>query len=155
MTSTSRQPTSVNPDLVGCCYGPFTYEVAAITVREFAAAVGAQQPEHYDRAAAQAAGYRDIVATPTFAVVIAQAAEAAYIQDERAGIDFSRVVHADESFTHTRPIQAGDTLSTTVTVQSITQRGPICLVTTRADITDSDGPVCQVTSTLAVRGETA
>ena len=130
------------------------FEVTRDHVTAFAEAVGATHPAHTDLAAARALGYADVVAPPTFAVVVAQAAEAAYVQDPAAGIDFSRVVHADERFTHHRPIHAGDRLVTTLHVEQITERAGITLVTTRCEIADETGaPVCTVRSTLAVLGE--
>ena len=50
---------------------------------------------HTDRAVAQARGYRDVIAPPTFAVLIAQRAEMEFIFDPEAGVDFSPV-----SYTH-------------------------------------------------------
>ncbi|WP_277246541.1 FAS1-like dehydratase domain-containing protein, partial [Micrococcus terreus] len=89
-----------------------------------------------------------------FAVIIAQGAEAAAIQDPEANIDFSRVVHADERFTHHRPIVAGDELTATVTVESVKSLGGHSMITTRADIATTAGePVSAVLSTLLVRGE--
>jgi acyl dehydratase len=125
-------------------------------LREFARAVGATGAECFDVAAARGLGYPDVVATPTFAVVVAQRAEVAYVADPAAGIDFTRVVHAEEAFQHHRPIVAGDRLHTHLTVEAVTQRRGIWLVTTTCDLTDDAGlPVCQVTSTLAVKGEPA
>ncbi len=99
-------------------------------------------------------GYADVVAPPTFAVVIAQAAEAQLIADPAAGIDFSRVVHAEERFTHRRPIVAGDAITTVLHVDSITERAGLAMVTTRCELSDAAGePVSTVVSTLAVRGE--
>ncbi|HLR55512.1 MAG TPA: MaoC family dehydratase N-terminal domain-containing protein [Actinomycetales bacterium] len=132
------------------------YQVGREHVREFAAAVDAQHPFHHSVQAAQEAGYLDIVAPPTFAVVIAQRAEQQLIADPAAGIDFSRVVHADETFTHHRPIVAGDELSTILHVDSIVERAAIAMVTTRCEIADTAGnPVATVVSTLAIRGEDA
>lgn len=129
------------------------YAVGREHLREFAAAVGATHPAHHDVAAARALGHRDVVATPTFAVVIAQRAEAQLIEDPGAGIDFSRVVHADERFTHHRPIYAGDDLVTVLHVDAVVERAGLAMVTTRCEIADTDGvPVATVTSTLAVRG---
>lgn len=130
------------------------YVVSEVKIAEFADAVGATNPAHYDVAAARANGYRHVIAPVTFAVVIAQRAEAEYISDPGAGIDFSRVVHANQGFTHHRPITAGDVLHTRVHVADITERAGISMVTTRTEINDDDGEaVCEVTSTLAVRGE--
>ena len=146
---------SVNPDVQGRSYPPSPpYQVSREKIREFAAAVQATHPAHTDLAAAQALGHPDLVAPPTFAVVIAQGAEAVVVKDPEASIDFSRVVHADERFTHHRPIVAGDELAATVTVESVKSLGGHSMITTRADIATTAGePVSTVRSTLLVRGE--
>ena len=131
------------------------FEVTRRDIAAFADAVGASSPVHRDSAAARAAGFADVVAPATFAVVIAQEAEAEYISDPASGVDFSRVVHAEESFTAAAPIVAGQLLATAVHVDSITQRGGLTLVTTRTVVADSADAslVTSVVSTLAVRGE--
>ena len=146
---------AVNVSYAGRTYPPTAaYVVGREHLRDFAAAVGATHPAHHDVAVARALGYPDVVAAPTFAVVVAQRAEAQLITDPEAGIDFSRVVHADERFTHHRPIHAGDHLVTVLHVDAITERAGLAMVTTRCEISAEDGaPVATVTSTLAVRGE--
>ncbi|MGF0115724.1 FAS1-like dehydratase domain-containing protein [Promicromonospora sp. Marseille-Q5078] len=148
-----------NPDFAGREY-PATapYSVGREKIREFASAVGALDPAHHDIVAARGLGHPDLVAPPTFAVVVAQRAEAQYVQDPAAGIDFSRVVHADEKFVHHRPIVAGDELVTVLHVDSVTQRAGIAMVTTRCEVAAlvADGelePVSTVTSSLVIRGE--
>jgi acyl dehydratase len=132
------------------------YEVGREKIREFADAVGAAHGAHRDVGVARSLGYPDVIAPPTFAVVVAQRAEQQLIADPEAGIDFSRVVHADERFIHHRPIHAGDRLVTVLHVDSITERAGLAMVTTRAEISADDGaPVATVMSTLAVRGESA
>lgn len=134
--------------------GTSPYVVSRVKIAEFATAVGATAPVHHDVDAATEAGYPDVVAPPTFAVVIAQRAESEYVADPASGIDFSRVVHANESFAFDRPIVAGDVLHAAVHVDALTQRAGITMVTTRTEITDDDGAhVATVGSTLAVRGE--
>ncbi|MPV50969.1 MULTISPECIES: MaoC family dehydratase N-terminal domain-containing protein [unclassified Pseudactinotalea] len=147
----------VNADYVGReFHGTPPYVVSAAKISEFADAVAADSPIHRDAAAARARGYADVVAPPTFAVVIAQRAEAEYIEDPGAAIDFSRVVHANETFTPARPLVAGDEISTVTRVVSIATRASITMVTTRVDLTDAAGvAVGSVESTLAVRGEDA
>jgi acyl dehydratase len=147
---------AVNRDYLGRTFVAPVYEVAAVKLREFARAVGASHPACFDAERAQGLGYPSIVAAPTFAVVIAQLAEAAYVDDPGAGIDFERVVHADQRFAHARPIVAGDFIGAAVEVESIVERGGLALVTTRTDLTDAavrHTPVATVWSTLAVRGE--
>ena len=110
---------AVSPDVVGTTYPSIpAYQVGREKIREFATAVKATDPVHHDVAAAQAAGYPDLVAPPTFAIVVSQRADAALVNDPEAGIDFSRVVHADQRFTHHRPVVAGDELTAAVTVDA-------------------------------------
>ncbi|WP_062131391.1 FAS1-like dehydratase domain-containing protein [Demequina aestuarii] len=144
---------SVNSEAVGRRYGPFEpYEVTRVKIREFADAVDAFSGAHRDVAVAQAEGYADVVAPTTFAVVIAQQAEFHVVTDPEVGVDFSRVVHAEERFTHVRPLVAGDVVRTTVHIDAIKQRAGISMVTTRSELVDLDGaPVSTVVSTLAVR----
>jgi acyl dehydratase len=146
---------AVNASYAGRTYPPTAeYVVGREHLRDFAVAVGATHPAHRDVEVARALGYPDVVAAPTFAVVIAQRAEAQLIGDPEAGIDFSRVVHADERFAHHRPIHAGDHLVTVLHVDAITERAGLAMVTTRCEISAADGArVATVTSTLAVRGE--
>ncbi|WP_265520587.1 FAS1-like dehydratase domain-containing protein [Oerskovia flava] len=149
---------AINADFAGREYPVNApYSVGREKVREFAAAVGSTHPVHHDTVAARGAGYPDLIAPPTFAVIVAQRAEAQLVEDPEAGIDFSRVVHADERFTHHRPIVAGDELVTVLHVDSIVERAGLAMVTTRSEIAAlaTDGtttPVATVTSTLAVRG---
>jgi len=145
---------AVNHAFMGREYPPTSvYEVGREKIREFAEAVGAAHPAHVDRAAAIALGHPDVIAPPTFAVVVAQRAEQQLVADPAAGIDFSRVVHADERFTHHRPIHAGMRLVTVLHVDSIVERAGLAMITTRAEIAADDGvPVATVVSTLAVRG---
>jgi len=147
----------VDPGYAGREYPPTdVYEVGREKIRDFADAVGAAHAAHRDVGVARSLGYPDVIAPPTFAVVVAQRAEQQYVADPRAGIDFSRVVHADERFTHHRPIVAGDRLVTVLHVDAVTERAGLAMVTTRAEIAGEDGePVSTVVSTLAVRGESA
>ena len=147
----------VNAAYAGRAYPPTApYAVGREHLRDFARAVGATHPAHHDADAARALGHPDVVAPPTFAVVVAQRAEAQLIADPEAGIDFSRVVHAEERFTHHRPIHAGDALVTVLHVDAVTERAGLAMVTTRCEISAVDGaPVATVVCTLAVRGDGA
>ena len=145
---------AINTAFAGRTYPPTApYAVGREHLRDFARAVGATHPAHVDVEAARALGHSDVVATPTFAVVVAQRAEAQLIEDPEAGIDFSRVVHADERFVHHRPIHAGDELVTVLHVDSVVERAGLAMVTTRCEIAADGVPVATVLSTLAVRGE--
>lgn len=145
----------VNPDVQGKTY-PVTapYLVGREKIREFAHAVKSNSPTSLDLFAAQAAGYTDLVAPPTFAVVIQERSLATVLADPEAAIDFSRVVHGDQRFIHARPIVAGDELSSELTVASVKTLGAHSMVTFETKIFDVEHQlVCTAISTLVVRGD--
>ena len=130
------------------------YLVGREKVREFAAAVLATDPISFDVDAAQAAGHADLVAPPTFAVVVQQLTLDQLLADPEAGIDFSRVVHGDQRFTFSRPVIAGDELTATLTVTSVKSLGAHSMVTAETVIVDDAGEhVVTTVSTLVVRGD--
>ena len=145
----------VNPDYAGRAYPPAgPFEVTREQLTAFADAVGATAAAHRDPEAARSLGHADVVAPPTFAVTLAQRCEAQLIEDEAAGIDFSRVVHGQEGFVHHRPIVAGDSLTGVLHVDTMREAGGHGMVSTRVELSDADGrPVTTVTSTIVVRGE--
>ena len=123
-------------------------------VREFARAVLSTSPLNLDPEAARAAGYADVVAPPTFPVVVQEHTLAQLLADEDAGIDFSRVVHGDQRFSYTRPVVAGDELRATMTVTSVKSLGGNSMVTASSEIVDAEGAhVVTAISTLVVRGD--
>ncbi len=149
---------SVNEAFVGKVYPPeSTYEVSREKIREFALATyGADlvHPAHVDPDAARSLGYADVVAPPTFLVIAAQRSDERLISDPEAGIDFSRVLHGEEAFTHHRPVVAGDRLAVTLHVDGVRTVAGNSILTTRNEITDEAGqPVSTVISTLVVRGD--
>ena len=145
----------VNPNVQGKKY-PETesYLVGREKIREFARAVFSTNPVNLDVFAAQAAGYTDLVAPPTFAVVIQERSLTSVISDPEADIDFSRVVHGDQRFVSNRPIVAGDELTSVLEVASVKSLGAHSMITFNTEIFDIEKKlVCTAISTLVVRGE--
>lgn len=150
-----RLPSVVNVAVQGKQYeATAPYLVGREKVREFARAVLSEAPMHHDVDAARAAGFADVVAPPTFAVVVQDATLQQLLADDEADVDFSRVVHGDQRFSYTRPIVAGDELTATLTVASVKQLGAHSMVTASSNIVDAHGEhVVTAISTLVVRGE--
>jgi acyl dehydratase len=145
----------VNPELVGREFPPVApYQVGREKVREFARAVLSTSPVNFDVEAARAAGHSDLVAPPTFPIVVAAATLEQLLAEPDGGIDFTRVVHGDQRFTYTRPIVAGDELTATLSVTSIKTLGGNGMVTTDTEIVDADGRhVVTATSSIVVRAD--
>jgi len=145
----------VNPELTNRTFAPVApYLVGREKVREFARATRASAAVHHDVEAARAAGFADVVAPPTFPIVVAEATLQQLLAEPDAGIDFSRVVHGDQRFTYSRPVVAGDELTATLRVTGIKTLGGNAMVTSETDMVDSGGQhVVTSVSTLVVRGD--
>jgi acyl dehydratase len=129
------------------------YEVSRVKISEFAAAIGDNNPLFRDRAAAQAAGHPDVIAPPTFAIVISMAGSGAALADPGLGLNYAMVVHGEQRFSYTRPITAGDVLTAQVTITDIRDAGRNVMITTSADIRTVPGDhVCTVVSAIVERG---
>lgn len=146
---------AVNPDIVGrTCEPTEPYLVGREKVREFARAVFASNPIHTDVEAARAAGHADVVAPPTFPVVVQERTLAQLLAMPDAHIDFSRVVHGSQDFSYSRPVVAGDELTAVLTIESVKSLAGNSIVTAVSRITDASGAhVVTATSTLVVRAE--
>jgi hypothetical protein len=145
----------LDQSFVGRSYPPTApYRVSREKIREFADAIGAADVAYRDVAEAKALGHRDVVAPPTFPIVITSAAGQVIIDDPALGVDYSRVVHGDQRFAFARPIYAGDVLTCVCTVEEIMSRGGHDFLTIRADVSDSAGaPVLSAWSRVVVRGD--
>jgi acyl dehydratase len=145
---------ALDPTLVGRSYPPSAvYEVGRAKIAEFAAAIGEDSPVHRDPDAARAAGHPDVVAPPTFAIVLTLSAAGVVVADPDVDLDYSRVVHGEQRFTHHRAIRAGDRLVATPTIEAVRSVAGNDLLTTRVDVATEDGePVCSATSMLVARG---
>ena len=145
---------AVNTDYVGRTFpASEPYEVSRVKIAEFAVAIGDRNPLYRDRAAAQAAGYPDVIAPPTFAIVITSDANARLIADPDLGVNYAMVVHGEQSFTHSRPLHAGDMVVAQSTIESIKQIRTMTTMATVTEIRTADGEhVCTARSTLVERG---
>src|SRR5665213_1273327 len=143
----------LDPSFVGRSFPPTApYQVGREKIREFAAAIGDPNPAYTDVDAARALGHSDLVAPPTFAIVLSMRASHQIVKDPALGLDYTRVVHGEQRFSYTRPIVAGDELSVIVTVEKIRSVAGNDIITTRGDIVTADGDaVCSAYSTLVSR----
>lgn len=148
----------LDPAFVGHAYPRSeVYEVGRAKIREFAEAIGDDHPMYREVAAAQAAGHPDVVAPPTFAVILfGRYSMQDIVDDPKLGVDYGRLVHADMRFTYTRPVYAGDRLTVTTHIAEIDVRMGNDFLTLRAEIETEDGePVVTTLAQLVIRAEEA
>ena len=146
---------ALNQEYVGRVSGPSEpYEVSRVKIADFANAIGEQSELCLSTEAAQKAGYPDVIAPPTFAIVISMRSTAVLQADPGLGLDYSMVVHGEQNFAYSRPLHAGDVVVATSTVESIRAVGGMSMMVTSTDIRTVDGEhVCTAKSTIVERGQ--
>ena len=144
---------AVNPDYAGRSYpASAPYEVSRVKIAEFADAIGDPSPLYRDAAAAQQAGYPDVIAPPTFPIVITMASTGAAIADPGLGLDYTMVVHGEQSFRYSRPLHAGDVVTAATTISDIRSKAGLTFVVTETEVRTTGGEhVCTGTGTLVER----
>ena len=143
----------VDASAIGKSYPAVTYEVGLEKIREYANAVGEASDVHRDREAAKAAGFRDVVAPPMFAVVYSAAALGPAVLDPDVGINFAAMVHGGQEFAWGEPVCAGDTITTSVRVADISEKDGKGFYVFESVSTNQDGQeVVRGTWTNIVRG---
>lgn len=142
----------VNSELVGREFPPTPpYLVGREKVREFARAVFADAALHTDVEAARSLGHADVVAPPTFAMVIQDLTLQQLLSEPDSGIVLARTIHAEQRFAYTRPIVAGDELTAQLKVTGIRMMAGNAMITSEAQISDAAGAhVVTATSVLLV-----
>ncbi|MET0190624.1 MAG: MaoC family dehydratase N-terminal domain-containing protein [Pseudonocardia sediminis] len=126
------------------------YQVGREKIREFAAAIGDDSAVTNDVDAARAAGHRDLVAPPTFTVCFTMPVIEAFLRDPAFDWDYTRMVHGDQRIAFTRPIVAGDELTTVVHVDELRTRAGNHMLTLRCEVADADGEPVATTHALLV-----
>jgi acyl dehydratase len=104
---------SIKTDAIGKEWPGATYQVGREKIREYSEALGLDNPVHFDLEAAQAAGYRDVVAPPMFCVVFSGRAMAPAILDSEVAMNFATMVHGGQEFEWGEPVCSGDEITTT------------------------------------------
>ena len=148
----------VNRDFIGRqypCSAP--YEVGREHIRRFAEAIGDTNPAYLDPEAARACGHPDVIAPPTFLTVLNfRYATEGPIVDPDLGLDYSLVVHGEQTFELHRPIRAGDVLDSVQSIADIKDAGRNELILTVTEVTAADGErVATLRSTIVSRGTAA
>src|SRR5215475_5956289 len=98
---------ALDSSFIGRSYPPTEpYEVGREKIREFADAIRDPNPVYRDPDAAKALGHPDVIAPPTFAIVLSMRGAGQVVADPALGLDYSKVVHGEQRFSYRRPIRA-------------------------------------------------
>jgi len=148
----------LNRAFVGRSYAaPGTYEVSREKIRDFATAIGDSNPAYTDVDAARALGHPDVIAPPTFLTTMQMRfPTASPVSDPELGLNYALVVHGEQSYTHHRPVHAGDVLTVSTRVEDIRDAGSNELLVVVSEISTVAGErVADARSTIVSRGTAA
>jgi acyl dehydratase len=131
----------ISEDHAGRSYPPTSpYEVTAVKIAEFAAAIGDSNPAY--------AGETPL-APPTFVAVIAAAAWEAMLADPELDLAFRWIVHGDQSYRHRRQLRAGDKVTGTLRIDKVRVRSEGEIISTTLDVQDAANElVCTAKTTF-------
>ncbi|MDL4820878.1 MaoC family dehydratase N-terminal domain-containing protein [Actinomadura opuntiae] len=143
---------AINRDFIGRSFPPSEpYEVSRVKIREFADAIGDRNPIYRDREAAKAAGHPDVIAPPTFPIVVSLGNAA--LADKDLNLNYAMVVHGEQRFEYTRPMRAGDVVTCTSTVTEIKSIGNNEKMVVETDVKTVEGElICKTYNTIVERG---
>ena len=123
----------------------FDLPVEAGKVKEFAIAVGDNNPIYFDADAARELGIPGCVAPPTFSVTqIWQVPREEREERLGANLDYGRVLHGEQEFVYTRLPLAGEVLKGTMRISKDFEKegkrgGSMRFVTYESTFTDASG----------------
>ncbi len=118
---------------------PDYFVVGREKIREFATAIRAEDPSHYDEAAAAALGHDSLVAPPTFISVLALLLQRDFFMKYDVGMETMQIVQVDQKFVYHKPLLAGDKVWGRMEVVSVNDRFGADIVVTRNLAMDENG----------------
>jgi acyl dehydratase len=144
----------IDKKFIGYEVPPTLWDVEKGRIRFFAEVVGAVDPIHLDAAAAKAAGYRNVVAPPTF--IFGAESDSGVLMKllDTLQIDLRKVLHGEQRFDYHAPVCAGDTLRFETRVDDIYDKkgGALEFVANDTKVTNQLGEhVADLHSVLVVR----
>jgi N-terminal half of MaoC dehydratase len=89
---------------------------------------------------------------PTFITAAEFSVFPLIIGDRALSLDFTRVVHADQSYTYNRPLVEGETLVVRARIESIRQRGDTGFLVVVMELVGQDGEIAAVSRSTMVEG---
>ena len=144
----------IDKKFIGYEVPPTLWDVEKGRIRFFAEVIGTADPIYLDDAAAKAAGYRNVVAPPTF-IFGAESDSGVLMKSlDTLKIDLREVLHGEQRFDYHAPVCAGDTLRFQTRVADIYDKkdGALEFVVNDTKVTNQLGEhVADLHSVIVVR----
>ncbi|MCM2337280.1 MaoC family dehydratase N-terminal domain-containing protein [Hydrogenophaga pseudoflava] len=144
----------IDKKFIGYEVPPTLWDVEKGRIRFFAEVIGSADPIYLDEASAKAAGYRNVVAPPTF--IFGAESDSGVLMKllDTLRIDLREVLHGEQRFDYHAPVCAGDTLRFQTRVADIYDKkdGALEFVVNDTKVTNQLGEhVADLHSVIVVR----
>lgn len=144
----------IDKKFIGYEVSPTLWDVEKGRIRFFAEVIGTTDAIHLDATVAKAAGYRNVVAPPTFIFGAENDSGVLMKLLDTLKIDLRKVLHGEQRFDYHAPVCAGDTLRFQTRVADIYDKkgGALEFVVNDTKVTNQLGEhVADLHSVIVVR----
>jgi acyl dehydratase len=130
---------------------PIVTDVERGRIRQFAIAIGEENPIYRDRDAAVAAGHPDVLAPPTFLFGIELENSNVFADLAAHGVDLGNVLHGEQRFRYFADVHAGDRVTfESAYVDAYTKAGGALDFLVRRSTVTRDGTVVAELESVSV-----
>lgn len=145
----------IDPKFIGHQFKTTHFTVERGRIKQFAEAIGATDPIHFDEAAARTQGYAAVVAPPTFLTIAEM--ERGNDPDIEAlpallKLDLHKFLHGEQEFEYFLPICAGDELTVSCAIKDIYSKrnGELQFIAMELQYRKASGELAAISRSTAV-----
>jgi acyl dehydratase len=153
---TNADKSMLDRSLIGSAFKPFSIAVEPSRLKFFANVIGETDPVFFDRTAAEAAGYKDVMVPPTFLWCLEMQRANPLDTLDLLGIDIAKILHGEQSFRYFKSAYSGDMLTYKAHIADIydKKKGQLEFVVRETQIINQDDvPVAELRTTVIVRND--
>jgi acyl dehydratase len=143
----------IDRKFIGYTTAPTSVRVDGWRVRLFCEAIGETDPVYWDAPTATAAGHRGIPVPPTFLKALEGEHFNSAALMQLLEVPVRKVLHAEQSFEHLRPVHVGDEVEITRTVSDLFDKrnGELSFVVVETTYRVLGAMACRSVQTVLVR----
>lgn len=143
----------IDHKFIGKEYPPTEYEIGREKMREYARAVGDENPFYFEKEVGGKSESGDNIAPPVFAAVYNLMGCARMFFDPELALNMAMLVHGEQDFEFKKPVKPGDVLTTSGKIVDIAEKGNNDVVVYEARSVNQDGELVTIgRATFVIRG---
>ena len=108
---------------IGKEYSSVTYVIGQEKIKEYALAIGDENPLYINPDFAKKSSHGSVVAPPMFVVVYARETLINLFEDKELNLNMVRLVHGEQEFNFHKIVKANDSITTASKIKNIHQKG--------------------------------